>query len=136
MTINSRLIPLLAAWAFAVASILGSASAEEKPKLTEVFKAPLAKADGKEIIVAHVAYPPGFSSPSHYHTGHVVVYLLEGSGAMEVEGEIRNAAAGEVIQELPEKVMVMRNESESEWLRFVVFQVGPQGAPLIVLKEK
>jgi len=54
---------------------------------------------------------------------------------MEVDGKVRTAAAGEVLEELPEKSMVMSNESDSEWLRFVVFQVGPEGAPFIVLQE-
>lgn len=113
----------------------GAAIAEDQPKLTEMLKTPLAESDGQEVIVSHVDYPPGFSSPKHHHTGHVVVYVLEGVGGMEVDGEVRTASAGDVIEELPGKVMVMRNESESEWLRFVVFQVGPEGSPFIVKHE-
>lgn len=135
MTTVSRITPILVAGALVFASVPGAAIAEDQPKLTEILKTPLAEPDGQEVIVSHVDYPPGFSSPKHHHTGHVVVYVLEGVGGMEVDGEIRTASAGDVIEELPGKVMVMRNESESEWLRFVVFQVGPEGAPFIVKHE-
>ena len=135
MTTTFRIVPLLVAVVLAFAATPGTASAEDKPKLTELLKTPLAMADGSEVIVNHIDYPPGFSSPKHYHTGHVVLYILDGTGAMEVEGKVRTGTAGDVIQELPEKVMVMRNESQSDWLRFVKFQVGPQGAPLIVKTE-
>lgn len=135
MTTVSRITPILAAGALASASIPGAVIAEDQPKLTEILKSPLAESEGQEVIVSHVDYPPGFSSPKHHHTGHVVVYVLEGTGGMEVDGEVRTASAGDVIEERPDKVMVMRNESESEWLRFVVFQVGPEGAPFIVKHE-
>lgn len=135
MTTVSKLTPILVAGALAFASAPGAAIAEDQPKLTEILKTSLAEPDGQEVIVSHVDYPPGFSSPKHHHTGHVVVYVLEGVGGMEVDGQIRTASAGDVIEELPGKVMVMRNESESEWLRFVVFQVGPEGAPFIVKHE-
>ncbi len=135
MTTVSRITPILVAGALALASIPGAAIAEDQPKLTELLKSPLAESEGQEVIVSHVDYPPGFSSPKHHHTGHVVIYVLEGTGGMEVDGEVRTASAGDVIEERPDKVMVMRNESESEWLRFVVFQVGPEGAPFIVKHE-
>lgn len=132
MTIARTIPRALGAFTLAIASLLGTAYAEGKPAITEVLKVPLATGAGQEVIVSEVNYPPGFSSPSHYHTGHVIVYILDGKGAMEVDGQARTGEAGDVIQELPEKVMVMRNESDSEWLRFVVFQVGPQGEPMIV----
>lgn len=135
MITTSKIVPLPAAGALTAVLAFGTAFADEIPKLTEILKSPLAIEDGNEVIVSHVDYPPGFTSPVHYHTGHVVVYVLEGSGAMEVDGEVRTGGPGDVIEELPGKVMVMRNESESEWLRFVVFQVGPEGAPFIVRTE-
>ncbi len=108
MITRSRIVPLLAAGALTAVSALGTAFADETPKLTEILKSPLAIEDGNEVIVSHVDYPPGFTSPVHYHTGHVVVYILEGSGAMEVDGEVRNGGPGDVIEELPEKVMAQR----------------------------
>jgi hypothetical protein len=51
---------------------------------------------------------------------------------MVVNGRARCGEAGDVFRELPKKVMVMRNESDAKSLRSVVFQVGPQGEPMIV----
>lgn len=135
MTARSRIMPVAAASALAIVSVFGTASAEDEPALTEILKTPLASADEQELTVMRVDYPPGFSSPEHYHTGHLVLYVLEGTGGMEVDGKVRTAAAGEVLEELPERTMVMRNQSDSKWLRFVVFQVSPEGAPFIVLQE-
>jgi len=88
-----------------------------------------------EHIIRHTQNTPGFASPAHYHTGDLAVYVLEGAGAMSVDGTTRTGGAGDVIVEAAERIMVMRNESADDWLRFVVFQVGPTGAPMIVLTE-
>lgn len=135
MNAMSKTSRLLAPLFLSTALLAGTAAADDKPKITEVFKAPLANVEGMEAIVSHVDYPPGFDSPRHYHTGSVVVYVLEGVGSMEVDGVSRTGSAGEVIQEHAEKIMVMSNESDSDWLRFVVFQVGPEGEPMIVLTD-
>lgn len=106
--------------------------AQDGPKMADIFKTPLASRDGMAVVAFHVDYPPGFTSPKHFHTGQVFVYVLEGSGAMEVAGDVQVASAGEVMHELANAAMVMRNQSESEWLRFVVFQISPEDAPPFV----
>lgn len=111
------------------------AHADGGPKITELFKAPLEGSDGREVIVSHVAYPPAFASPAHYHTGDVVVYVLGGEGAMVVDGDTRSGGPGDIIEEAAGRTMTMHNESTEDWLRFVVFQVGPEGEPMIVLQE-
>lgn len=127
-----RNIALSVAWVLIPISTLGTAYAGGEPSIKDVHTAPMPSVDGKEVIVKRVDYPPGFSSPSHYHTGHVVVYVIEGTGAMTIDGEDRIASAGEVMQAQAGEVMVMHNKSASEWLRFTVFQVGPEDAPFIV----
>lgn len=127
---------LLAASALTFTLLCTSATGDEgKPSISEIFKGPLATNDALELIVSEVSYPPGFVSPRHHHTGHVLVYVLDGEGAMEVDGAVRTGAPGAVIEEHPERVMTMSNTSETDWLRFVVFQVGPTGAPMIVRTE-
>jgi hypothetical protein len=51
---------------------------------------------------------------------------------METEGQARSAAAGQVIHQLPGKSMIMKNSSTSARLKFILFQVGPEGPPLTV----
>jgi quercetin dioxygenase-like cupin family protein len=58
--------------------------------------------------------------------------VVDGSGAMETEGQVRAAAAGQVIHQLPGKPMIMKNSSAATRLTFILFQVGPEGPPLTV----
>lgn len=111
---------------------IGQPYAQEKAQITDVFKAALSVAAAQEVNVRHYHVPPGWTSPKHYHTGHMFLYVMEGTGSMETEGQTRTARSGEVLHQLPEKVMVMRNASASERLKFVLFQVGATEAPLIV----
>jgi hypothetical protein len=65
-------------------------------------------------------------------TGHMFLYIVDGSGAMETEGQVRTASAGQVIHQLPGKPMIMKNASTSAPLKFILFQVGPKGPHLTV----
>jgi hypothetical protein len=48
------------------------------------------------------------------------------------EGQVRTGAAGQVINQLPGKAMIMKNSSSSARLKFILFQVGPEALPLTV----
>jgi quercetin dioxygenase-like cupin family protein len=45
----------------------------------------------------------------HQHTGHMFLYIVEGSGAMETEGQVRAGSTGQVINQLPGKPMITKN---------------------------
>jgi quercetin dioxygenase-like cupin family protein len=40
----------------------------------------------KELRVLRTIYPPGAANTKHYHTSHVVFYILEGEGVWQEEG--------------------------------------------------
>jgi quercetin dioxygenase-like cupin family protein len=109
-----------------------AAAAQDKAQITDVFKERLAVNDPKVVSVRRYDVPPGWATPLHQHTGHMFLYIVEGSGATETEGQVRTAAAGRVIHQLPGKPMIMKNSSTSAPLKFILFQVGPEGPPLIV----
>lgn len=48
------------------------------------------------------------------------------------EGQVWTGAAGQVINQLPGKAMIMKNSSSSARLKFILFQVGPEALPLTV----
>jgi len=123
--------PLVAAAALVCAS--GGAQAQEKAQISDVLKTALSVSPAQEVNVRHYDVPPGWATPKHYHTGHMFLYVTEGTGTMETEGRTQTARSGEVLHQLPEKAMVMRNASASERLKFVLFQVGATGAPLVVM---
>jgi quercetin dioxygenase-like cupin family protein len=109
-----------------------TALAQDKAEITDIFKERLAVDYPKTVSVRRYDVPPGLVTPVHQHTGHMFLYIVDGSGAMETEGQVRSAAAGQVIHQLPGKSMIMKNSSTSARLKFVLFQVGPEGPPLIV----
>jgi quercetin dioxygenase-like cupin family protein len=130
-TARLALAPFAAAIALAAAS--GSGQTQEKAQITDVLKTALSVAAAQEVNVRHYDAPPGWATPPHYHTGHMFLFVEEGTGAMETEGQTRTAHSGEVLHQLPERTMVMRNASTSERLKFVLFQVGATGAPVVVV---
>jgi quercetin dioxygenase-like cupin family protein len=123
--------PLVAAAALVCA--IGVAQAQEKAQIKDVLKTALSVSAAQEVNVRHYDVPAGWATPKHYHTGHMFLYVVEGTGIMETEGQSRTARSGEVLHQLPEKTMVMRNASASERLKFVLFQVGATGAPVVVM---
>jgi len=123
--------PLVAAAALVCA--VGGAQAQEKAQIADVLKTALSVSPAQEVMVRQYDVPPGWATPKHYHTGHMFLYVVEGTGAMETEDQIRTARSGEVLNQFPEKTMVMRNASATERLKFVVFQVGATGAPMVVV---
>ena len=112
-----------------------SAFAQEKAKVEDVYKQALGAADPKQVNVRTYDVPPGWATPSHHHSGHMFLYIVEGSGAMDTEGETRTAGPGQVISQLPGKSMIMRNASKTDRLKFVLFQVGDDQHPLVILEK-
>jgi quercetin dioxygenase-like cupin family protein len=112
---------------------IGGAQAQEKAQIKDVLKTALSVSAAQEVNVRRYDVPPGWATPVHYHPGHMFLYVVEGTGAMETDGQTRTARAGDVLNQFPERTMIMRNASASERLKFVVFQVGATGAPMVVM---
>ena len=125
---------LALAGAIAVGAIaIQGLHAEEKAKTTTLVKTALSGVEGKEVNLKHMERPGGWVSPKHYHPGHVFVYILEGSMVLEAEGRAsRTVGPGEGFHEVPETVLQAKNASATDWVKFVVFQVGDEGTPLTV----
>ena len=114
-------------------AVLAPTAALSDSGSTPVLHTELEGMDGTEANIVHWEVEPGFETNRHIHSGHVFVYVLDGSITIDVEGrEPQTFSAGEAFYELPDVPMVGRNASPSENARFVVFQVGPTGEPLMV----
>jgi quercetin dioxygenase-like cupin family protein len=71
-----------------------------------------------------------------YHTGPVYVYVLEGAFTIDEQGkERRTFKPGELYKEPIGAPMQARNLSASKPLKLLVFQVTPEGEPLMVKAE-
>ena len=79
---------------------------------------------GKEFRVLHTSYAPGGQNPKHYHTSHVVFYVLEGSGVWQEEGKPAvTLKPGESLHVRPGTVHAHRNASATENLVFLEFVI-------------
>jgi len=102
--------------------------------VNSLFQAEVAEAEGYEIVVVEVEYPPGVSSASHRHNAHTVVYVLQGTVTMQVEGgEKQTLSAGEVFYETPDDIhSVSMNASETDAAKILVFFLKKKDAPATV----
>lgn len=126
MTTTCAACGLLAATALVPAIAAGE-------KVTTIISTELEGLEGAEANIVLFEVEPGFATERHIHPGHVFVYVLEGAIEIAVDGEEKKTiAAGEAFQETPDKPMIGRNASSSEGAKFIVFQVGKAGEPLMV----
>ena len=109
--------------------------AQEAAKIEDIYKQALSATGANQVNVRTYDVPPGWATPKHHHSGHMFLYVVEGSGAMDTEGEVRAAGPGQVVSQLPGKSMIMRNASKTERLKFVLFQVGEDKHPLVVVEK-
>jgi quercetin dioxygenase-like cupin family protein len=52
-----------------------------------LMKQELAGIERREVYLATVEVPPGMSAGRHYHDGHEIGFVLEGTAVLEVEGQ-------------------------------------------------
>lgn len=112
-------------------------SAAAQAKTEQVLKTQLQSEEGQEANIVRFEVEPGWETERHIHPGHVFVYVTEGTIEIDVEGqEPQTVSAGEAIYELPDKPMVGRTATADEGAKFIVFQVGPTGEPLMVAQPQ
>lgn len=113
-----------------------NAVAADQATTTPVLKTELAGVDGTEANIIEFDVGPGWETANHTHPGHVFVYVTDGSILVDVEGKEPQAySAGDAFYELPDIPMVARTAPADEGARFIVFQVGPTGEPIMVPHE-
>lgn len=119
------------------ATALVPTAAQAQAQTTQVLKTELQGGEGMEANIVRFEVQPGWETPRHIHPGHVFVYVTEGAIEIAVEGdEPRTISAGEAVYELPDKPMIGRTAGAEEGAKFIVFQVGPTGEPLMVAQSR
>ncbi len=108
---------------------LGNAHAQRvgiTPETLHTFDDPTMPA--KEFRVFRTTYAPGGQNPKHYHTSHVVFYVLEGSGVWQEEGKAPvTLKPGETLHVRPGMIHAHRNASAAEKLVFLEFVIVEKG---------
>ena len=120
-----------AAWLLVMG--LSTAPVTHDATVTPLFATELSQDESKELSMITVEYPPGGSTPVHTHHAQALVYVLEGSLAMQVKGGAPvTLSPGQSWYEGPDDVhVVSRNASSSVPARYVVFMVKEKGAPIL-----
>lgn len=127
------------ATAIAASALIGASLANatvamaQDADTTKVLQSELLGEPGREANIVTFDVEPGWRTERHVHPGHVFVYVTDGTIEVDVEGEEpRSVSAGQAFYEVPDKPMVARTASAEEGARFVVFQIGPAGEPIMV----
>ena len=118
----------------ALLSLAAAAPPQQHAVVTPLISKDLLESPGKEISMITVEYMPGGTDPIHRHNAHALVYVLEGTIVMQVEGGRQETLKpGQTFYEGPGDVHVVgRNASRTEKARFVVFFVKDKGAPILI----
>lgn len=127
----------------AVFGLLGAKGAQaqseqeyvSKAKSQTLHKAAVPGMEGKEVIIQHLAAPPGFVGGRHYHPGPVYVYVAKGELTVETDDGAETYKAGTVYPEPLERPMRGKNLSGSDGLELVIFQIGDVGKPMMIKAE-
>jgi quercetin dioxygenase-like cupin family protein len=128
--LNIPMAGLVAGLLCAIDSPLSAQQAVVTPLMTKE----LADVSGREALMLTVEYPPGSSDPVHRHNADALVYVLEGSVVMQVEGgKPVTLTPGQTFYEGPGDVHVVgRNASTTKPARFLVVLLKKKGAPVLV----
>jgi mannose-6-phosphate isomerase-like protein (cupin superfamily) len=70
--------------------------------------------------LAEIRHPPGTASQEHYHTeAEEVYYVIEGQGAVRVDGETRSIGPGDVVVIVPGQRHTVWQEGEGDLVLLV-----------------
>jgi quercetin dioxygenase-like cupin family protein len=113
---------------------LSSPLIAQDAKVTSLMSKPLSELPSKELLMITVEYPPDGSDPVHRHNAHALVYVLEGSIVMGVNGkEPVTLTAGQTFYEGPNDIhTVGRNASKTMPAKFLVVLFKDKDAPALV----
>jgi quercetin dioxygenase-like cupin family protein len=118
------------------AGILTGVAHAEPPQaiVKQVMTKPLGDYPGKEALMITVDYPPGAVDPVHRHRAHSLVYVLEGSIVMQVQGgQEVTLTPGQSYYEGPDDLhTVGRNASLTRPAKFLVVLLKDQNVPFFI----
>ncbi len=124
---------LILAVTLVVGILLGAIGGEVVAQLKRatVLRTDLVSAEGKEAILQLVELEPGVTGKTHYHPGEGVIYLLEGSLFIGLEGKPDvTMEPGDAFHMPPEQVHFGKTTTEAA--KILVFRVHPKGQPITV----
>ncbi len=121
----------IAACAASVSFVALPVSAENV--VTPALKTMVTGMPDTEANIVMFDVDPGWKTDHHFHPGHVFVIVLEGALRIDVDGkEPVEYGPGDAFYEVPNVGMIGGNVSASDRAKFVVFQFGEAGKPIMI----
>ena len=105
------------------------------PSFTEtpLYRADLTGIGQHELIVSRLETSAGWSHGRHYHAGHEFVYVLDGEGTLEVEGNpARRLEPGGFAHVPPGRIHAGRNAGRTAPFKFLLIRIHVKGEPMSV----
>ena len=98
---------------------------------TVLQRTELKSAPGTEAILVLRTVPPGGESGKHTQSGNEIVYILDGSVILELQGKpAQTVKAGEAFTTVAGEVHNVKNASSSAPVKALAFYVAKKGARL------
>ena len=85
-------------------------------------------AEGKEVVVSRVSFPPRIELPWHWHPGEEFFYVIEGSVTLKKRGHPDVVTVRGDSQKIPPGV-IHSGKSGEEGAELVIFRVHASGEP-------
>ncbi|HEY4211595.1 MAG TPA: cupin domain-containing protein [Steroidobacteraceae bacterium] len=100
--------------------------------VTPLLSKELVGIPGKEVTMVKVEYLPGGASLPHRHDANVLVYVLEGSLVMQVQGKDPvTLKPGDTFAETPTDIHLQSaNASKTQPAKFIAIVIKDKGAPV------
>jgi quercetin dioxygenase-like cupin family protein len=118
----------------AVLGVVGDriANAQDPLKMGTILqRAELVSAKGMEAILVLRELPPGGESGKHTQTGNEIVYVLDGSVTLEVQGKPTvTLKAGEAFQTVAGEVHNVKNASATAPGKALAFYIAKKGTSI------
>ena len=108
------------------------ANAQDPTKMGTILqRTELVNAKGFEAILVLRELPPGGASGKHTQTGNEIVYVLDGSIALDVQGKpALTLKAGEAFQTVAGEVHNVKNASATAPAKALAFYIAKKGTGL------
>ncbi len=106
--------------------------AQQKPvRSVQLLKTDMEGVEGKEGIMVIAEFDPGAKSAKTYHPGHELIYVLEGSGTLDVEGKPIRLKTGDVFYLPPKRSHYTTNDGTTTLRALAVF-IHEKGQPVSI----
>jgi len=102
-------------------------------KRTELLRTDLPGVEGKEAVVFMAVIPPGVVTGKHRHPGNELIYVLEGSYVLDVDGKgAIPLKAGDARHAPPGEVHAAKSLGSPRASKVLVFLIAEKGQPLAI----